>query len=441
MIFHSAPVKVDADLSHAIDRMQPEFGAYLKRAFTNAQIRRDYIVSAASSHLILDKAFYQADNSDVVIKNLRTTRSESPRLTSIEADLMQDVLVLSVDFGALSLECEYEMINRDVMNLLPVSSDGVLNATIESTRAKGRIGYRILGDSLQATNFDLKYKIERIHLEATYSKAGEKMHSQSKRSSIEQTILKGVQREIEDYFQDKLQSQLNEILNDVSLTTLFQEDEELLRKHLGRAKARSDISNDIMDLFLTQVRKIISDWGFSQMDIQDFEKSFRFPTDSLSFFWGSFEATEGKVRNLSTLYRTGDFSIYQEGDNVTLFGPLGLRQLECDYDKYIAKVWGIGPSGKIAITTGRNSAKIRITSNGWITSIEDIDKIHSIDFKIERIDKIFVDITGLGVLSQMWSHIVSWMTALLKNRVLIFVEDIVKQQIDQYLSARSINFY
>ncbi|XP_059616829.1 uncharacterized protein LOC132261840 [Phlebotomus argentipes] len=437
MMFLSGPVKVDNDLSLAISRMQQNFGAYLKRAFTNAHVRRADVDTGAP-HVILDKTFFQDKNSDVMIKNLRTIKSESPRMLSIQAEMLQDILTLSVDLGALSLECEYEMINHDVMKLLPVSSDGILNATIESTRAEGRVGYRITGDSLQAINFDVEYKMGRIHLQATYSEGGQKMHSQSTRESIDETILKGVRRDFERYFEDQLREQLNNVLQDVSLTQMFDEDDDLVKKYALRGLSRSTAANNLVDMFLVQIRKFISDWGYSQIDIEDLRKSFRYPFDSFSIFWGSFEATEGTARNLSTIYRTGDFSIHHEQNQMVIFGSLGLNELACNYESYRAKVWNIGPSGKISATTGHNSVKLRIVSTGWITSIENAaDKIIDLDFKVERIDDIKVSITGLWILNNLASTFISWIAALFNSSIIVLVEDTIKQQMRQFLSLKS----
>uniref|UniRef100_A0A1B0CHG6 Uncharacterized protein n=1 Tax=Lutzomyia longipalpis TaxID=7200 RepID=A0A1B0CHG6_LUTLO len=262
-----------------------------------------------------------------MIKNLRTSRSESPRLMAIEADMLQDILVVFVDFGALSLECEYEMVNSDMMNLLPVTSDGLLNATIESTRAQGRVGYVITGDSLQVNNFDLQYEIGQIHLEAIYTKSRDKLHSRSTRKSIEETILKGVRRDIENYFEGQLREKLDNVLQDVSLNQLFGENVDLTRKYVMRSKSRSDFANSLVDTILGVIRKTISSTGHSQIAIGNFKKSFRYPQNALSFIWGSFEATHGKARNLSTIQRTGDFSVHVQGSIVSIFGSLGLREL------------------------------------------------------------------------------------------------------------------
>lgn len=257
-----------------------------------------------------------------MIKNLRTIKSEFPRLTSIKADMLQDILVLSVDFGALSLDCEYEIINRDVMSLLPVSSVGVLNATIESTKGQGRVGYRIMGDSLQAINFDVEYKIGQIHLDATYSRSGQKMHSQSTRSSIDETIFKGVRRDMERYLEKQLKDHLNYLLEDVSLNQLFNEDNDLIRKFVVRGQTRTGMANELVDLFIDQIRRMIYQQGFSEVKLEDFKKSFFW-----IIIWGAFEAKEGSARNLSTIYRTGDFSLHQEETTVTIFGSLGLEEL------------------------------------------------------------------------------------------------------------------
>ncbi|XP_055681637.1 uncharacterized protein LOC129789045 isoform X1 [Lutzomyia longipalpis] len=424
-------VNVDADLSDAIRRMQPDFGAHLKRAFTNSTIRMNDATRGLSQEIV-DQTFFRDGGSDVMIKNLRTSRSESPRLMAIEADMLQDILVIFVDFGALSLECEYEMVNSDMMNLLPVTSDGLLNATIESTRAQGRVGYVITGDSLQVNNFDLQYEIGQIHLEAIYTKSRDKLHSRSTRKSIEETILKGVRRDIENYFEGQLREKLDNVLQDVSLNQLFGENVDLTRKYVMRSKSRSDFANSLVDTILGVIRKTISSTGHSQIGIGNFKKSFRYPQNALSFIWGSFEATHGKARNLSTIQRTGDFSVHVQGSIVSIFGSLGLRELSCNYDRYRAKVWGIGPSGKIFMTAGSNSAKLKLISNGWITSIEDISNIIDLDFRL-KLDKIRVEITGLGALNGLASKIMSWMASLMKCDIMELAEGKIKEFIGNYI--------
>uniref|UniRef100_A0A1L8DNM6 Putative 50 kDa midgut protein n=1 Tax=Nyssomyia neivai TaxID=330878 RepID=A0A1L8DNM6_9DIPT len=424
--------KVDADLSDAIGRMQLDFGAHLKRAFTNSHIRSNGI--AIQQHqVILDQTFFQDGGNDVMIKNLRTTRSESPRLLSINADMLQDILVLTVDFGALSLECEYEVINEDVMSLLPVSSSGILNATISNTRAHGRVGYIMNGDIMEARNFDLQYDIGQIYLETLSS---DDIQSQSTRESIDETIFKGIRRDIEQYFEEQLHQQLGHVLEDVSLMQLFGENGDLVRKHVTRSKERALIINGVIDSLLEPIRQQIIEQRYAQISIEGFKKSFKKKVGYISV-WGTFEASGGWVGDMSTIYRTGDFSVHTEGVNVTIFGALGLGEFSGYYSKYKAKFMNVGPSGRITVTTGKNSAKLKLTTNGWITGIEDIKKIINLDFNLEKVDNVRVYITGLGLLNSVVSTFITWIVAIVKNDVLKIVNKMINNLIRNYLGISS----
>lgn len=231
-----------------------------------------------------------------------------------------------VDLNSIELHGTYEIVNRDQVGVLPVKNFGKISILLENVTANGYIGFkRTSKDALETTNFNLDYEVDFVEVEVAYLGMGKEeiIKSTVRHADINETILRLFKTDVWTKVQDDIiKKNLNKVLTDLSVQDLFQNNKDLLSRYAARSSFMDKLANNIVDKFLDHGNVLIKNRGFSTIKIGNFERSF-----SHGPFWGGFSAIDGFASNLSTIYRTGNFSIVPIGPNmITTFGALGLKQ-------------------------------------------------------------------------------------------------------------------
>lgn len=252
------------------------------------------------------------------------------RLRQIETDMLHSVFSVVVDLNNIELGGQYEIVNREQVGVLPVTNFGKIHVYMENVTASGYIGFkRNANDSLETTNYNLEYKVERLRIQVIYLGRNQEeiIRSEVEYDDIDQTLLKLFKSDLWYRVQtDIIKANLDQVLSDISVQELFLNKKELLTKFGVRGEVMDKLANNIVDRFLAQANGLIYDKGLSTIKIGDFQRSFS-QSWGLLTFWGGFEAADGYASNLSTIYRTGNFSIVPLGaSEIVTFGALGLRE-------------------------------------------------------------------------------------------------------------------
>lgn len=245
--------------------------------------------------------------------------------------MLHSVFSLDIDLNNIELRGQYELINRDQIGFLPVTNIGKVKFTLENVSAEGYVGFkRNLNDSLSTTNYNLEYSVETIKIEVIYLgiNRDETIKSVKEYKNIDETLLKLFKADLWYKIQTEvIKVNLDYVLADVSVKELFLNKEDLINRYSLRSEAMDKMANKMVDQFLQNGNVLIHKRGLSKIPIDDFQRSFQQSWGPLTF-WGGFEAEQGYVSNLSTIIRTGNFSLVNKAPNEFItFGALGLRDL------------------------------------------------------------------------------------------------------------------
>jgi hypothetical protein len=123
----------------------------------------------------------------------------------------------------------------------------------------------------------------------------------------------------------------------------------------------------LVDFILTIVKEALQITGHSRMKIPDLDVNF--PADILFFpVNGRFRAEDGWLRNLSTIYRTGDTIATLGGSTLTVVCSFGLQVLEFGFNKYEANLGLIEASGTVAGVIPHNSITAKVSIHHLIVT-------------------------------------------------------------------------
>lgn len=264
------------------------------------------------------------------IHDLSSSNAIASRLRHLETDMLHNVFTLDVDLNNIEMKGKYEMVNRDQIGMLPVIHTGKIKITLQNVTAKGFVGFkRGANDSLTTTNFNLKYDVERIKIEVIYlgMNKDKPIRSELEYDNIEKTLLKLFQADLWYKIQTEvIKFNLDYVLADVSVQELFLHKKELLNRYSLRGEILDRWANRMVDEFLVKANVLIRERGLSKIPIENFQRSFQESYGPVTL-WGGFQAEQGFASNLSTIYRTGNFSIVHQPPNEFItFGALGLKE-------------------------------------------------------------------------------------------------------------------
>lgn len=130
----------------------------------------------------------------------------------------------------------------------------------------------------------------------------------------------------------------------------------LLSQYKSQVLNINKFANRFIDNLLDETRGYIRDNNQQITSIPDYNT--RFSREwGLFTVWGEITAARGYVSDLSTIKRTANFTILplRKAKMLKVFGALGLEKLEFGYTDYEARLWNVGPTGKISAKTDKNS--------------------------------------------------------------------------------------
>lgn len=193
--------------------------------------------------------------------------------------------------------------------------------------------------------------------------------------------------------------------------------------------------NFLFDIFLKQFRKRLIEMGKTDVDIPGFEK--RFSTKIISKkIEGVVIVKDGRCGNIATVCRTGDAELTREGNNVTITVHLGLGQLQIDYNHYEISFLGINKRGKITVKVGENSVWVNIQARLVPHCV-----ITLTDMKIDKLNKINVDITNLGIFERVTDDITSWVTNEVTKWYRSYIGHVVYPEVAKFVTNSDLCHY
>ncbi|XP_071455769.1 uncharacterized protein [Hetaerina americana] len=420
------------DISPALENVVKSAGsgldAYLKAGFVR-QARR--LKNTPVSLQLGDIFFHLDDDTGILLQNIRLPTLPALTAQSITTDLEYLNAKLQVESDSAVIVADYEITNNKFIGVLPLTSTGVLTATIKGTQISGVAGLAISDNIFQVTNMDLNYQPSEVTIELSYYEKDEKISSQVTVDSIDQSLLGKITEEIEYRMNDIVRAQLNVLLNQQFLDQLFLGNDQMLTHYRNHAARVAINANSIIDQLLSLANTALKTVGVDPVGFPDIYESFSKRVFIVRWH-GSFTANKGGVDGLASLHRYKDVSLSIEDDVVTIFGGIGLQDLsqiweivfrrfpgllvqsivrppnlsrfslQIGYSYYRAEFMGFGPTGEFRVGVQNPSIFLKLSVKvGFLTaSVE--------DFKFEHVGQLQVDITGLDTIKWLIEQIANW---------------------------------
>lgn len=160
--------------------------------------------------------------------------------------------------------------------------------------------------------------------------------------------------------------------------------------------------NWILDTFLIEYRASTIRNGKCELKLDDIKEEFERKVFIVDIY-GTFEATQGRLKNLSTIYRTGDATLTESGGKVIVDAHLGLKELQIYFNRYKVHFFNLDEKGTIKANVGQNSVHVELEITYKPKCSVTLTRLN-----IDTLDDIAVEITGLSLLDRLADNISSW---------------------------------
>nr|CAD7571200.1 unnamed protein product [Timema californicum] len=191
--------------------------------------------------------------------------------------------------------------------------------------------------------------------------------------------------------------------------------------------------NEVVDFLLGIVKNDILEKGKDLLNIPDIHKDFG-TGEGTSMIKGTFTATKGWIKSISTIQRTADVVLNRVGETVSVTCGLGLKVLEFGYDNYTIMAVGYHTTGTMAGSIGNNSVDLKVSlalvSTGCNATLNEL-KFSGSDFKIS--------LTGLGEFSFIVSDVTTWFAELFKTHISASIGKHIQESIENTLQKFHCN--
>lgn len=183
--------------------------------------------------------------------------------------------------------------------------------------------------------------------------------------------------------------------------------------------------NWILDKFLSEYRKSTIESGNCEIKLDDIHEEFE-RILFIVYIYGTFDATNGRLKNLSTIQRTGDATLNESGGKVIVGDHLELQDLQIYFKKFKIFFFNIDDGGSIQATIRENSVYMELTIAYKPECSVTLTKLH-----LEKLDNIDVEVTGLSYLSHFADNISSWVINNTQNFYRAQLESVLFSEMSQ----------
>nr|CAD7398472.1 unnamed protein product [Timema poppensis] len=191
--------------------------------------------------------------------------------------------------------------------------------------------------------------------------------------------------------------------------------------------------NEVVDFLLGIVKNDILEKGKDLLNIPDIHKEFG-TGERTSMIKGTFTATKGWIKSISTIQRTADVVLNRVGETVSVTCGLGLKVLEFGYDNYTIMAVGYHTTGTMAGSIGNNSVDLKVSlalvSTGCNATLNEL-KFSGSGFKIS--------LTGMGEFSFIVSDVTTWFAELFKTHISASIGRHIQESIENTLQKFHCN--
>jgi len=177
---------------------------------------------------------------------------------------------------------------------------------------------------------------------------------------------------------------------------------------------------DIVDIFMTEVRKLMADLGFDPMKMPDVHRNFSFKPIIITYH-GELDLDKGWAQDVSEFYRNGDASLDYSNRQLRIEVPFKFNKILFNYD-YNMKLMNIGPDGGV-----EGYAKdVQV----FFSLLIDFENMHVTleKFDIVKIGKITCKFTDNGIIDWI-VNLLSWLCTSIFKGLITWIVEVVARSI------------
>ncbi|XP_047098938.1 uncharacterized protein LOC124713868 [Schistocerca piceifrons] len=422
---------IEEPLKTALKSAEPRFNAHI----IDASKTMPPVPAFRSLQAILKDIFFQpTKETSVELNGIEIISTPILNVTSCKVDLPFLNMVVEGSIGTIAIAGNYSIVSHPILRMLPAFSRGTFGVSLRSIGFKGRIGLKVDGDNLRSQNYDIEYSP--VHTAVTVESDTPSESTQISTKLFDSELVTKLKSRLQSWLNRQLQSQFDAILDKFSLRELFLRDDKTVSGFRARALSLTFNANAYVDAVLEHVAALVKKMGLQKLPIP-LDLQFSFSREILWITWHGSLAVDGLwIKNLVNLRRKDDISLAYEGLGVTVFGSLGIADLQVGLDHYEVDFMGLGPNGSISATIGSASASLKASVNLMSGIAPTIEKL-SIDY----FENVEVEITGLGILNWLVSLIASWLLGFFSDSVVTIINDQLHSLASISLSAIDATHY
>lgn len=193
--------------------------------------------------------------------------------------------------------------------------------------------------------------------------------------------------------------------------------------------------NWLFDKFLKQYKDKLIEEGKTEIIIENFEEHFSQKLFVITI-QGHMSVTDGSLKNLTTLHRTGDVTLDKNDQSFILTAYLGMTDFQVIYKKYELELVGLTQRGNIHAAVGSNSVCVKI-----LIILKPECKVQLQSLEIETLDHIDISITGLGPLHNLVNEISSWIVTHIAHSYRSKLQNVIFQDMERAIEAADLCHY
>ncbi|XP_043215956.1 uncharacterized protein LOC122378680 [Amphibalanus amphitrite] len=178
-------------------------------------------------------------------------------------------------------------------------------------------------------------------------------------------------------------------------------------------------ANDYFDRTLANARHLVLDNGLDPLPL---------PDEKLAVLGTGVVLHDGHLDGLSNVHRTGDAIMSYDGEWLGISGHIGFNGFGAGYSCKI-EVIGIGPDVTATATITETSVFFSAKISSQTLAIE------LVDFKIEQVGTIDVDITGLGIFDWLLEPLTEAIVNLLDGIVVDIINLILEPMLRSFIES------
>ncbi|CAH0564519.1 unnamed protein product [Brassicogethes aeneus] len=417
--------ELSSDFKTLLRDITPNFEENLNRAFRNEAVRNHH-KRKTYVHKI-DNTFMSLGETKIELRNLKFPWIPDFRINYMSANLPMLCLDVSFKLGALRIDGEFEANNFTLQKLLPVSNNGKIAILFKEVVVQGKIGLLIEEDSLKPTNYDLNFINNETEITVSYFVDDEnEIENKITKSNGEQSLGDSVWGQLTDILTELLHRQLAEVVVEFSLTELLVDQDEHLRDIF---REHSNRANRLLDSLLCKAKDYLVAKNHRSVKTPAFDVIFRGKPSGLE--QGMLKTEDGYVQDLSTLSRMQGLSLYEDDNDLVVYGSLTLREFKHGYEKYRSTFEGNKISGSIRTSIYKNKIFVKIV----IRKKPELCHTRLETVQANTVKDIDVDASGLASLSWLVPRLEAWVIANLRYQTLPVLEKYIKEAFDHAINS------